>query len=92
MKVKIFATLRLLVGASELDVDGGPGDTVGQVLHRLVERYPQLRDEIFSQDGELLDRVHVFLNGRDVRYLGGLQRVIQEGEEIRIFPPVGGGK
>ena len=91
MKVKVFATLRMLVNAKEIDVPGGPGDTIGQVLHRLVEHYPQLRSEIFTEDGRLQDRVHVFLNGRDVRYLQGLETVIEQEDEIRIFPPVGGG-
>ena len=92
MKVKLFATLRPLVGAPEVDVAAAPGDTVGKALADLVQRYPQLQKELFGDDGQLLNRVHVFLNGRDVRYLQGLDTVIQEGDEMRIFPPVGGGR
>ncbi len=91
MKVKLFATLRLLVGAREVEVSAGPGDPVGKVLQELVEKYPALKPEIFKEDGTLQDRVHIFLNGRDVRYLNGLDTVIQEGQDLRIFPPVGGG-
>ncbi len=91
MKIKLFATLRPLVGASEVEVDAGPGNTVGEALAELVQRYPQLRPEIFTAEGELQDRVHVFINGRDVRYLEGLETRIKEGDELRIFPPVGGG-
>lgn len=92
MKVKLFATLRPLVGAREVDVSAGPGDPVGKVLAELVEKYPALKDEIFHENGSLQDRVHVFLNGRDVRYLDGLDTVVKEGDELRIFPPVGGGR
>ncbi len=91
MKVKLFATLRLLVGEREVEVSAGPGDSVRKVLTELVDKYPALRQEIFQDDGSLQERVHVFLNGRDVRYLDGLDTVVQEGDELRIFPPVGGG-
>ncbi|HHB89883.1 MAG TPA: MoaD/ThiS family protein [Anaerolineae bacterium] len=90
MKVKLYATLRPLVGGSSVEVDAGPGDTVRQVIEELLERYPQLQDELM-QDGEISPRIHIFLNGREVRYSGGLDMVIPEDADLRIFPPVGGG-
>ena len=90
MKVKLYATLRPLVGGSSVDVNAGPGDTVRQVIDELLERYPQLRDELM-QDGEISPRIHIFLNGREVRYSGGLDMTIPEDADLRIFPPVGGG-
>ena len=92
MKIKVFATLRPLVGGPEVEVNAGPGDTVGKALAELVERYPQLRDELFNADGDLQERIHIFINGRDIRYMDGFDTVIQEGDELRIFPPVGGGR
>ncbi|HFQ95312.1 MAG TPA: MoaD/ThiS family protein [Anaerolineae bacterium] len=90
MKVKLYATLRPLVGGPSVTVDAGPGDTVRQVIDELLARYPQLRDELM-QDGEISPRIHIFLNGREVRYSGGLDVTIPEGADLRIFPPVGGG-
>ena len=90
MKVKLYATLRPLVGGSSVEVDAGPGDTVRQLLDELLERYPRLQDELM-QDGEISPRIHIFLNGRDVRYMDGLDMEIPEGADLRIFPPVGGG-
>ncbi len=35
---------------------------------------------------------YIFLvNGRDVRFLGGLDMVLRDGDEVSIFPPVAGG-
>jgi molybdopterin converting factor small subunit len=42
--------------------------------------------------GELRSNIHIFLNGRDVRYLGGLEMPIPEHADVCIFPPVGGGR
>ncbi len=91
MQVKIFATLRPLVGSSILELETGPGDTVNQALGETVQRWPQLRDELLGADGQISERIHIFLNGRDVRYLDGLDMIIPDDADLRIFPPVGGG-
>ena len=78
------------MGASSVEVNAGPGDTVRTVLNELLERYPVLQDELL-QDGEISPRIHIFLNGREVRYSGGLDMVLPENADLRIFPPVGGG-
>ncbi len=91
MQVKIFATLRPLVGSSSLELETGPGDSVSQALGEIVQRWPQLQDELLGEDGQISERIHIFINGRDVRYLDGLDMIIPPGADLRIFPPVGGG-
>jgi molybdopterin synthase sulfur carrier subunit len=51
-----------------------------------------LERELFDAQGELRTNIHIFLNGRDVRYLGGLEMPIPENADICVFPPVGGGQ
>lgn len=91
MQVKVYATLRLKIGRATIDVSAGPGDTVRDALREVLEQYPVLGPHLMSDEGELVDHVHVFLNGRNVRLLDGLDTVIQEGQKLDIFPPVGGG-
>lgn len=67
-KVNLYATFRDLTGKSQLEL---PGATVGEVLENLVRAYPALKEELFEGEG-LAERVSVFLEGRDVRYLQGL--------------------
>jgi molybdopterin synthase sulfur carrier subunit len=91
MKIKLYANLRPLVGnQTSVEVDAGPGDTIRQMVDDLLGKYPALRDELLV-DGEISPRIHIFLNGREVRYMDGLDMVIPEGADLRIFPPVGGG-
>jgi molybdopterin synthase sulfur carrier subunit len=91
MKVKLYATLRPLIdGQTSVEVDAGPGDPVIAVIDEILEKWPVLRDELL-QDGEISPRIHIFLNGREVRYTGGLDMIIPENADLRIFPPVGGG-
>ena len=41
--------------------------------------------------GKLLQRIHIFVNGRNIIYLNGIETIIPEKANISIFPPVGGG-
>ena len=91
MKVRIFATLRSLVGAKELEVDVGAGDTVGNMLDKLTAQYPALRERVLDDDGNLQSSINVFVNGRSIKFLDGLNSPIQEGDRLALFPPVGGG-
>ena len=91
MKVKLYASLRPLVGGqTSVELEAGPGDSIQDMLDELLGKWPALRDELL-EDGDISPRIHIFLNGREVRYMGGLDMIIPEGADLRIFPPVGGG-
>jgi molybdopterin synthase sulfur carrier subunit len=92
MQIKVYATLRLKIGQATLDVQAGPGDTVRDAVHELLARYPVLAPDVMGDDEELVRHVHIFLNGRNVRLLDGLDTLIQDGQKLDIFPPVGGGR
>jgi molybdopterin synthase sulfur carrier subunit len=89
MRVKIFSTLRSVVGAKEAEV--GAADTVGDVLEELMARYPGLRERILDDDGNLQSSINVLVNGRNIRFLNGLDTTVQESDQLALFPPVGGG-
>lgn len=88
IKIKLYANLREVAG-KEVPVSGGEG-TLGEVLERLFQRHPALRDAIM-EGGELRRHVNVLLNGRNVLHLQGLDTRVKEGDEIAVFPPVAGG-
>ena len=89
MRVKVFATLRALVGAKEVEVDAA--GTVRNVLEKLTAEYPALKERILDDDGNLQSSMNVLINGRSIRYLEGLNTTIKESDQFAIFPPVGGG-
>jgi MoaD family protein len=67
------------------------GATVGEVVDALSERYPSLRAQLLTDGGELNRFVNVYVNGQDVRYLGGLATEVAKGDEVRILPAMAGG-
>jgi molybdopterin synthase sulfur carrier subunit len=91
MKVKLYAMMRLKVGQRVVDVESPSNATVRRVLTDLTARYPVLQEAIWDKNSELLGSVHVLVNGRDVRYLSGLDTPIQPNDAMDVFPPVGGG-
>ncbi len=87
--VKVPSVLRPNVGgAKELDVAGA---SIGEVLDGLVTRFPGLRDQLLTEDGELNRFVNVYLNGQDVRYLDGRGTPVGERDEVRLLPAMAGG-
>ena len=87
-KVNLYATYRDLTGVKHLEL---PGDTVGEVLASLIAKHPAMNAELFEEPGRLSERVSVFRNGRDVRYLEGLRTPVNTSDVLDIFPPVAGG-
>ena len=91
MEIKIYATLRDVVGGPSVHVDDAPATTIGQILQALCARYPELRPRLFDDQDELNRAIHILINGRDARYLNGLESAVSAEDIVRIFPPVGGG-
>ncbi len=91
MEVRVYATLRDIVKGKSIEIETVPEMTASQMLERVLLKYPALHDEIFDKEGNLGKGIHVFINGRDVRYLDGLETRIKPEDSVRLFPPVGGG-
>ncbi len=91
MKIKVYATLRNIVGGPVVQLDDVSEATVGQVVDELFDRYPDIRKELLTRNGEFHSAFHFLINGRDAYYKNGMDTVITDQDDIRIFPPVGGG-
>ena len=87
--VRIPPVLREQAGGDkQLTVEG---ETVGEVLGALVEAHPGLRDQLFAAEGELNRFVNVYVNGSDVRYVGGLETPVASADTVIILPAMAGG-
>jgi len=91
MRVRVYATLRPIVGGREVDVDVEPGISVRDLVDTMVARWPALAP-LLLEDGALSRRAHVFVEGRSARHLpDGEKTVIAPGQTIDIAPAVAGG-
>ena len=86
--VRIPPTLRGEVGgARQVEADG---ETVGELLLDLANRYPSLGAQIL-EDGNVAPFVNVYLGGEDVRTLDGLETLVDAGQTLILLPAMAGG-
>lgn len=87
--IRIPPVLRAQVGdAKQVQASGA---TVGEVIGVLVEQHPGLREQLFTDDGQLNRFVNVYLNGQDVRYLSELDTPVGEQDTLVLLPAMAGG-
>jgi molybdopterin synthase sulfur carrier subunit len=87
--VRIPPVLRANAGGNkQVDV---AGTTVGEALVALVERYPALRSQLLTEDGELNRFVNVYLNDQDIRYLQERATPLDARDTLIILPAMAGG-
>ena len=84
--VHIPAALRRLTGGK--DRVEATGDTVGELIQDLAERYPRLAAELVV-DGELSP--HVAVSVDDELSSAGLLEPVRETSDVHFVPPLGGG-
>ena len=90
--VRLYATLRERAGGDRaVEVEWSPGCRVSSLLRALIEQRPGLKDHVLDDAGKLVPYVSVFLDGRDIRHLDGLDTALDGETEVAIFPPVAGG-
>ncbi|MBV8079579.1 MAG: MoaD/ThiS family protein [Actinobacteria bacterium] len=74
-------------GAREVEASG---ETVRELLEDLSSRLPQLGERIY--DGEQIRPfVNVYVDGEDVRTLGGLDVPVRDDSTVVLLPAMAGG-
>jgi len=86
-KIKLFANLREVAGASSVEV---PGENINDLLMNLIAKYPSLEDMVL-EDGKIRGYINILVNGDNIQHLDGLDTKVTDSDEIAMFPPVSGG-
>jgi molybdopterin synthase sulfur carrier subunit len=88
--VRFFASMKDVFERKEARVSRGEAPDVGTLLKRVCTK-PEMERAIFADSSTLRPALIVLLNGRNIAFLGGLEAVVREGDEVAIFPPLKGG-
>ncbi|MFL6136610.1 MAG: MoaD/ThiS family protein [Frankiaceae bacterium] len=89
IEVRIPTILRSHTGGDKA-VDGN-GATLRELVDDLEARHAGLRARLVDDDGSLRRFVNVYLNDEDVRFLGGLDTLLSDGDTVTVLPAVAGG-
>ncbi len=87
--VRIPTILRSYTGGEK--AVAGSGDTLSALLEDLDSRHSGLRGRLVTDDGGLHRFVNVYVNDEDVRFLGGLETKLSDGDSVTVLPAVAGG-
>jgi molybdopterin converting factor small subunit len=88
IEVRIPTILRSYTdGAKSVE---GSGSTLAELLADLETHYGGLRERLVDDAG-LRRFVNVYLNDEDVRFLGGLETPVTDGDTVTVLPAVAGG-
>ncbi|MBA8823097.1 MoaD family protein [Saccharopolyspora lacisalsi] len=66
------------------------GSTVAEVINDIDSRNGGIKDRLVKEDG-LHRFVNVYVNDEDVRFVGGLEASVADGDSVTILPAVAGG-
>ena len=67
------------------------GANVGEALDALEAGYPGIGERIRDDSGQIRRFVNVFVNGKNVRDVDGVDTVLSPGDELGIIPAMAGG-
>ncbi|MBK5250044.1 MAG: MoaD family protein [Actinomycetales bacterium] len=88
IEVRIPTILRTFTGG-EKAVDG-EGASLSALIDDLEANHPGLKDRLLD-NGDLRRFVNVYINDEDVRFIGGLDAELKDGDQVVILPAVAGG-
>lgn len=80
---------KMFGGAKDVQADAA---TLGDLIVSLDQRYPGFKGKVETEDGELHRFVNVYVNDEDVRFTGGLDTCLKDGDVVSVLPALAGGR
>jgi len=91
VSVKFYAHLGDLVNKkSKIEFDLMDGATISHLLDELLLD-SKIKNHLLDSNGELKSDITLLKNGREIKFLNGMETALESGDEISIFPMVAGG-
>ncbi|MCW2851647.1 MAG: MoaD/ThiS family protein [Nocardioides sp.] len=72
----------------------GDGASLSALIDDLEASHPGIKDRLIDPDsngGDLRRFVNVYINDEDVRFIGGLDAELSDGDQVVVLPAVAGG-
>jgi molybdopterin converting factor small subunit len=66
------------------------GDTLAGVIDDLESNHPGIKERLI-EGADLRRFVNVYINDEDVRFIGGLEAPLADGDQVVVLPAVAGG-
>lgn len=87
--VKLFGGIGNFASISTASVLLPPHAAISEALKELYQSHSALQEKL--EKGVAEGYINIIVNGRNIRFLGGLETSLSEGDRIAFLPPIGGG-
>lgn len=88
IEVRIPTILRTYTdGEKAVTADGA---SLSALIDDLEANHPGIKDRLI-ENGDLRRFVNVYVNDEDVRFIGGLEAELSDGDQVVVLPAVAGG-
>ena len=68
----------------------GDGASLSALIDDLEANHPGIKERLI-EGGDLRRFVNVYVNDEDVRFIGGLEAELSDGDQVVVLPAVAGG-
>lgn len=89
IEVHLTSVIQKVVGDQRQIVSEGA--TIAELFANIEVDYPGFLEQVQNEAGELHRFVNVYLNDEDIRYLGGTDTELKDGDAVSILPALAGG-
>ncbi len=62
-----------------------------ELFSALDEKFPELKQHIRDEAGQVRRFLNIYVNEEDIRFLGGPSYVFSDGDEVLLVPSIAGG-
>ena len=96
MRVHVRSVLSIasVLGGKEHNIDADDGAAVEDVIDFLIKKHGEpLKELLLRNDDpmELLPYVKIYVNGRGLDFLNGLETGLRDGDDVMLMPQISGG-
>ena len=88
IEVRIPTILRTYTGGEK--AVSGEGASLSALIDDLEANHSGIKERLIDS-GELRRFVNVYINDEDVRFIGGLDATLSDGDQVVVLPAVAGG-
>ena len=77
--------------ADNQDVLDSDGKNVAEVWADLCGRFPELKQNLYEDEGSIRNFINIYVNDEDIRYADGMKTGLKDRDRIQIVPSIAGG-
>ncbi len=91
VKIKFYSLIRMYLGFNEVEIETASVSIYELILKAEKQIGKRFLDRFIDTEMQILPGTMILINGRNIFHLDKINSIVQDGDEICIFPPGGGG-